>query len=62
MKEFMTATFTDLILRVALSWLFSTCGLGATGIWLSWPVGWTVATVFSMAFYLRGNWKRARGI
>lgn len=62
MKEFMAATFTDLILRVVLSYVFSTGGLGATGIWLSWPVGWTVATVFSLFFYLRGSWQRARRV
>lgn len=36
MKAFMAATFSDLILRVVLAYLFS--GIwGATGIWLSWP-------------------------
>ena len=52
MKEFMTSTFVDLILRVILAYVFSkACGLGTIGIWLSWPVGWTVAMVLSTTFY-----------
>ena len=51
MKKFMLATFTDLILRVVLAFLFSETALGATGIWCAWPVGWCVATVLSIVFY-----------
>ena len=40
MKNFMVATFTDLILRVVLAFVFSKTALGATGIWCAWPVGW----------------------
>ena len=53
MKKFMMATFTDLILRVVLAFLFSETALGATGIWCAWPVGWCVATVLSIFFYRR---------
>ena len=53
MKKFMMATFTDLILRVVLAFLFSETALGATGIWCAWPVGWCVATVLSIFFYSR---------
>lgn len=49
MKEFMASTFTDLILRVILAFVFS-AGMGSVGIWLSWPVGWGIATVMSWAF------------
>ena len=55
MNAFMVSTFTDLILRVSLAKLFS-LSLGATGIWLAWPVGWTVAAVLSLLFYRRGEW------
>lgn len=51
MKRFMVATFTDLILRVVLSTVLSSTVLGSTGIWLSWPIGWSVATVLSVMFY-----------
>lgn len=51
MRPFMTATFTDLILRVALAALLSRTSLGATGIWCAWPIGWTVATGLSLLFY-----------
>lgn len=50
MKEFMISTFTDLILRVLLSFILSV-PLGVTGIWLSWPIGWTIATVLSLWYY-----------
>lgn len=49
MKEFMASTFTDLILRVILAFVFS-ASIGSVGIWLSWPVGWGIATVMSWAF------------
>ncbi|MCI8464507.1 MAG: MATE family efflux transporter [Lachnospiraceae bacterium] len=61
MKYFMTATFTDLVLRVILAFLFSMVpSLGATGIWLSWPVGWTTATIVSCVFYQTGKWRHGR--
>lgn len=51
MGFFMAATFTDLVLRVGLSFVLSRY-LADTGIWLSWPIGWAVATVMSFTFYL----------
>lgn len=51
MKQFMSATFTDLILRVVLAKILSATVLGATGIWLAWPIGWLTATALSLAFY-----------
>ena len=58
MKKFMIATFTDLILRVALAEVLSRTALGATGIWLSWPIGWTIATVISIVFYATIKWQQ----
>ncbi len=55
MAQFMTATFTDLILRVVLAFFLS-IPLGSTGIWMAWPIGWTVATVISVSFYRSGHW------
>ena len=55
MRQFMTATFTDLVLRVVLAFGLSKLW-GVTGIWLSWPIGWSVATVMSIFFY-RSIWK-----
>ncbi|MDE5908515.1 MAG: MATE family efflux transporter [Lachnospiraceae bacterium] len=52
MKQFMTATFTDLILRVLLADLLSRL-LGATGIWSAWPIGWLIGTAVSLFFYNR---------
>ncbi len=59
MKQFMVATFTDLILRVALAKLLSV-PFGTLGIWCAWPIGWTVAMVLSMLFYSQGPWKQAK--
>lgn len=56
MNKFMIATFTDLILRVLLAFCFSRTALGETGIWCAWPVGWCVATILSISFYLKGPW------
>ena len=59
MKEFMASTFTDLILRVILAFVFS-AGMGSVGIWLSWPVGWGIATVMSWTFCRRALGKKER--
>ena len=58
MKQFMIATFTDLVLRVALAEILARTALGATGIWISWPIGWTIAMMLSVVFYARVKWER----
>lgn len=58
MKEFMVATFTDLILRVGLAVVLSKA-LGAVGVWCAWPIGWSIAMVMSVIFYRRGPWEKA---
>lgn len=55
MGKFMTATFVDLSLRVILSIILSV-PMGTTGIWISWPVSWTVAMFMSVYFYKTGPW------
>ena len=57
MTQFMISTFTDLILRVFLSFALSV-PFGTNGIWLSWPIGWSVAAVLSNYYYLNGSWKK----
>ena len=59
MSKFMIATFTDLILRVVLAKVLS-ASLDTTGIWLAWPIGWTVATILSVMFYRTGIWHKSR--
>ena len=61
MNKFMIATFTDLILRVVLAKVLS-IPFGTTGIWLAWPIGWSVATVLSVMFYRTGIWRKTSGI
>ena len=56
MRQFMIATFSDLILRVVLAKQLSGI-LGSVGIWLAWPIGWFVGTVLSLVFY-RNNTKK----
>lgn len=56
MKYFMVSTFSDLILRVLLGYILAV-PFGTTGIWMSWPVGWTIGTIMSLAFYKKGVWK-----
>lgn len=57
MKEFMAATFADLILRVVISFVLAG-PYGAAGIWMSWPIGWSIAAMLSLFFYLTGKWKK----
>ena len=49
MKQFMISTFTDLILRVVLAFALSAY-LDAIGIWMAWPIGWSISTCMSVAF------------
>lgn len=56
MKQFMTSTFTDLILRVALAFILSATALKSTGIWMAWPIGWLAGTSLSLFFYRTGPW------
>ena len=61
MKQFMIATFTDLILRVALAEVRALTPLGTTGIWMAWPCGWCVSAVLSIIFYRGGAWNKMPG-
>ena len=56
MKKFMVATFTDLILRVALAEILSQTALGTVGVWLSWPIGWGIGAIISIVFYATTKW------
>ncbi len=58
MREFMIATFADLLLRVILSYALSG-PFGSIGVWTSWPIGWTLAAVLSYIFYKKGKWKKS---
>ena len=59
MIYFVITTFTDLILRVVLAYIFSgPVGMGLNGVWWSWPIGWCVSAALSVCFYFFGNWKK----
>lgn len=57
MKQFMVATFTDLILRVVLAIVLSE-QFGSIGIWSAWPIGWGIGMVMSLMFYRKGPWNK----
>jgi len=59
MKRFMITTFTDLVLRVVLSYIFSPIW-GYTGILWTYPIGWVVGTTLSVVFFAGGWWKKKR--
>lgn len=59
MKQFMITTFSDLVLRVLLAFIFAGC-FGAVGILYAWPVGWIIGTSLSVVFYMKGPWKQQR--
>ncbi len=50
MKQFMAATFSDLILRIVLAFFLSS-QFGSIGIWCAWPIGWAIGTALSLYFY-----------
>lgn len=50
MKQFMIATFTDLVLRVVLAMILAE-PFGYAGLWASWPLGWCLGTSLSLYFY-----------
>ena len=54
---FMVSTFSDLLLRVVLSFALSPI-FAQQGIWYSWPIGWLLATAISCIFYFTGMWKK----
>lgn len=56
MKDFMFATFSDLILRVAVSFILASI-IGYSGIWWAFPLGWIIGTALSVYFYYKGTWK-----
>ncbi len=56
-KYFVITTFTDLILRVILAYVFSDT-LGVEGVWWCWPIGWLVSAALSVIFYAMGHWKK----
>ena len=59
MLQFLTGTFADLFLRVAFAFLFAkVLGFGPTGIWMAWPIGWTLSTLISYFFYSRKPWEK----
>ena len=62
MGRFMASTFTDLVLRVVLAYVLSTAMGSALGIWCAWPIGWSVAPVMSILFYLRGPWQQPQEV
>ena len=61
MKCFMASTFTDLLLRVILAYIFAGF-FGASGIWWSWPVGWVISCGLALFFYFKGYWKNRAAI
>jgi len=60
MKQFMTTTCTDLILRVVLAYVLSG-SFNTAGIFCAWPIGWAIGTTMSVFFYKKtyGNKENA---
>jgi Na+-driven multidrug efflux pump len=57
MNAFLVSTFTDLVLRVVLAFLIAG-RFGTVGIWCTWPIGWTVATVMTFWYYCSRKWMK----
>lgn len=48
---FMVTTFSDLILRVVFAYILTPI-FDENGIWLSWPIGWTLSSITSLILYI----------
>lgn len=47
---FTVSTFIDLILRVALVYILTGAGKGFDGVCWAWGIGWSISTIFALAF------------
>lgn len=56
MKAFMLTTFSDLIIRVVLSFILAPI-FGFTGVCISWPFGWVLSSILSFILYKKGYWQ-----
>ncbi|MBR2970661.1 MAG: MATE family efflux transporter [Clostridia bacterium] len=60
MTEFLTSTFSDLVLRVVFAYILTIfTPLKEAGIWWAWPIGWVMSVAISLVFYLTGKWQGA---
>lgn len=57
MGSFMISTFSDLLIRVALSYALSPV-FGFLGIALSYPIGWLCGMAVGFFLYVKGKWKQ----
>ncbi len=55
MMFFLVSTFSDLILRVALSYALSPF-IGMSAVFWAWPIGWIVGTALALVFYFAKLW------
>ena len=58
MRYFMITTFSDLIIRVVISYVLFP-SMKQHGIWLSWPIGWVIGAFLSVLFYFLGVWNKS---
>lgn len=64
LNAFMISTFSDLVLRVGFAFILYPY-FSEKGIWMSWPVGWSIAMVMSALFYVfyaRGIMRKSKEI
>jgi putative MATE family efflux protein len=57
MKIFMVATFLDLVLRVAFTYILSPI-IGYYALGVAFSTGWVIATIVSLVFYKKNLWMR----
>ncbi|MGN0661058.1 MAG: MATE family efflux transporter [Oscillospiraceae bacterium] len=55
---FVATTFSDLIIRVAISFVLVEMLDSVVGIYISWPIGWIISAVMSVLFYRFGGWRK----
>ena len=57
MREFMIATFSDLIFRCLAAFILSALFRQPAGIWFSWNIGWGTGAALAFYYYKKGKWK-----
>ena len=58
MKGFIPGTFIDLGARVVGAYILAAASGSCTGIWWSWPIGWSLGCIVAGLFYFLGLHKR----
>ncbi|MGB8455231.1 MAG: MATE family efflux transporter [Anaerocolumna sp.] len=61
MKYVLIVTLADFIVRV-IAVIFLSVNLKLEGVFISYPIGWTIGLIMSYMFYLLGVWRKSKQV